>query len=191
MKILDRLFNRTAPPAPAVRRFDAAGGGRRASAFGMFGSHGLETLAAAPSLRSRARHAYANNPWLCNAINAVVAETVGAGIEATSAHPDQDARPAIDAAFLAASVTMDAEGRTDLRGLTAALVRACLVDGEAFAVIEESADGVQLRQIPAELVDEADTRELSGGGYVAAGIEFDARRQLARHAQHRCRQHRL
>ncbi|MFN3844504.1 MAG: phage portal protein [Paracoccaceae bacterium] len=182
MGLIQRLLNRTAAPAPSVRRFDAATGSRRASTFGSFGSHGPETMAAAPSLRSRARHAYANNPWLRNAIDAMVAETVGAGIEATSAHPDPAARPALDAAFNAAAAVMDAEGRTDLRGLTAAMVRACLLDGESFAVIEEGPDGVQLRQIPAEFVDESDTRELSGGGYVAAGIEFDARgRRVAYH----------
>lgn len=177
MGLFSRLLNRTAPAPQAVRRFDAATGSRRASTFGTFGSHGPETIAAAPSLRSRARHAYANNPWAKNAVDAMVAEIVGAGIEATSAHPDPESRPAIDAAFNAAAAVMDAEGRTDLRGLTAAMVRAMLVDGEAFALIEEASDGVQLRHLPAELVDESDTRELSDGGYVAAGVEFNARGQ--------------
>jgi lambda family phage portal protein len=174
MGILSRLFSRVAPAPQAVRRFDAAGGGRRASTFGAFGSTGPETLAAAAPVRSRARHAYANNGYLRNAVDAWVAEVVGAGIEATSAHPDTALRPLIDAAWKAAAAAMDAEGRTDLHGLTAQMVRSCSVDGEAFALIEESAEGVKLRQIPAEFVDESDTRELQGGAYVAAGIEFNS-----------------
>lgn len=47
-----------------------------------------------------------------------------------------------------------------------------IVDGEAFLHMETRANG--LRLLPAEMVDEADTRDLPGGGYVVAGIEFNA-----------------
>lgn len=182
--LLNRILGRAAAPATAVRRFDAAGGGRRASTFGNFGRIGPETLAAAAPLRSRARHAYTNNGFLKNAVDAVVAETVGAGIEATSAHPDTALRPLIDAAFEDACDVIDAEGRTDLHGLTASMVRAEIVDGESFAVIEESPEGVRVRQIPCEFVDESMTRELPNGGYIAAGIEFDAvGRRVAYHVR--------
>lgn len=67
-----------------------------------------------------------------NAIDANVAETVGAGIEATSTHPDTTIRAEIDAIAQGAFATIDAEGRTDLRGRTAAAVQAVEVDGEAF-----------------------------------------------------------
>lgn len=172
MGFLD-LFRRAAPPAQNVRRFDAAGGGRRASTFGSFGRVGPETLAAAASVRSRARHAYANQGYIKNAVDSMVAETVGAGIEATSAHPEAALCPIIDSAFADAADVIDAEGRTDLQGLTAAMVRAEIVDGESFAVFEEGPEGVRVRQIPCEFVDESMTRELPGGGYIAAGIEFD------------------
>ncbi len=172
MGILD-IFRRVSPVAPHVRRFDAAGGGRRASSFGSFGRVGPETLAAATSVRSRARHAYANQGYIKNAVDGMVAEIVGAGIEATSAHPDTALRPLIDSAFADPCDAIDAEGRTDLHGLTAAMVRAEIIDGEAFAVLEESPEGVRLRQIPCEFVDESMTRELPNGGYIAAGIEFD------------------
>lgn len=174
MSLLSRLFNRTAPAPQQVRRFDAAGSGRRASTFGSFGATGPETMAAAGPLRSRARHAYANNPFIRNGVDALVAETVGAGLEASSAHPDVAMRPMIDSAFLAAAAQMDAEGRTDLRGLTAAMVRACIVDGEAFALVEDGPDGVRLRHIPAEFVDESHTADLGQNRYIAAGIEFDS-----------------
>jgi capsid protein len=49
-------------------------------------------------------------------------------------------------------------------------------------LIEEDESEPRLRLIPAEMVDESMTRELSGGGYIVAEIEFDARgRRVAYH----------
>jgi lambda family phage portal protein len=163
-----------AAPAPHRRSFDAAAGGRRGAAFRAFGSTGPETSAAAGPIRSRARHAAANNGWIGNGIQAWVGETVGAGIEPTSQHPDADLRPQIEGGFLDFADRADLEGRTDMRGLLAQMVRACIVDGESFAVIEEDAEGVRLRIIPAEMVDESRTLNLRDGGYIASGIEYDA-----------------
>ena len=171
-------FRRSKPLAahkPFARQFDAATGGRRGATFGrFFGSHGSETLAAATPIRSRARHAYANNAWIRNGVNAIVAEVVGAGIEANSTHPDATARAEIDTRFKAMAMQIDVESRTNLGGLTAEIVRSEIVDGEAFVVIEDTNEGVKLRLVPAEFVDESDTRELPNGGYVVAGIEFSA-----------------
>lgn len=107
-------------------------------------------------------------------MNAIVAEAVGAGIEANSAHPDPDMRARIDSRWLACAEEIDAEGRTDFRGLTAAMVLSEIVDGEAFAVIEAGPEGLRLRQIPAEFIDAADTRDLGDGRYIVSGIEFGA-----------------
>lgn len=171
MSIWSRLFNRQAPEN-YKRHLEAAYGGRRgASGPRHFGSHGPETLAAGPTIRSRARHAYANNGYIRNAVNAIVAEAVGAGIEASSAHPDRTLAAEIDKLFFDAE--LDAEGRTDFRGMTAAAVLAELVDGEAFFVAEARDGETVWRQIPSEFVDESDTRELSDG-YVVAGIEFSS-----------------
>jgi len=171
-----RLFRRDAP-LPALRRsFDAATGGRRGAGFRSFGPTGPETLAAAAPVRSRARHAVANNGYCANGVAAIVSEAVGAGIEATSAHPDADQRTALDSTFNTFADIADAEGRTDLRGLVAQMVRACVIDGEAFAVIEEDDSGLRLRLLPADMVDESLTRELTTG-YIVAGVEFDARGQ--------------
>lgn len=183
MGFFDRLFGRDAPAAPGRRSFDAAMPASRRG-FRSFGPIGPETLAAAAPLRSRARNGAMNNAYLANGVSAIAAEAVGAGIEATSAHPDPAQRVMLDAAFDAFAAEADAEGRTDLRGVIANMVRACVIDGEAFAVIEEDADGIRVRQIPAEMVDESLTRDLPDGRYIAAGIEFDARgRRLAYHVQ--------
>lgn len=169
---LSRLLNRKAD-APERRSFDAAAGGRRGASFPRnFGSTGPETLAAGPTIRSRSRHVHANNSYVRNAVGAIVAEAVGAGIEANSTHPDPMLRAEIDAAF--GSADLDAEGRTDFRGMTSACVLAEIVDGEAFFVAEAHETGTRWRQVPAEFVDESMTAELGDGGYIVAGVEFSA-----------------
>ena len=174
MSLLSRLnpFKREAAPV-AVRSFDAAAGGRRGAGFGRhFGSHGTETLAAAIPTRGRARHAHANNGYVRNAVEAIVAEAVGAGVEGNSAYPDKDVAALIDKSF--SDADLDAEGRTDFRGMTAAAVLAEIVDGEALFVAENRDGRTVWRQYPAEALDETDTRDLGDGGYVVAGVEFAA-----------------
>lgn len=172
MKLSD-LFKRKAEPVQ-TRRFDGAAGGRRWSAQPSFGRTGPETLAASAPIRSRARYFVANNPWAANGVAALVSGLVGFGIKPASQHPDAGNRASIGAAFSAWAKRADAEGRTDLFGLQAAAVREMIVDGEAFLHMETRADGLRLRLLPAEMVDESDTRDLPGGGYVVAGIEFNA-----------------
>ena len=172
MGILD-LFKRN--PAPMqTRRFDGAAGGRRWSSAPSFGRTGPETLAASAPIRSRARYFVANNPWAANGVSALVSGLVGFGIKPASQHPDAGNRASIGAAFGAWAKRADAEGRTDLFGIQAAAVRAMIVDGEAFLHMETRVNGLRLRLLPAEMVDESDTRDLPNGGYIVAGIEFNA-----------------
>ncbi|MBN2629729.1 MAG: phage portal protein [Rhodobacteraceae bacterium] len=172
MGILD-LFKRN--PAPLqTRRFDGAAGGRRWSSAPSFGRTGPETLAASAPIRSRARYFVANNPWAANGVSALVSGLVGFGIKPASQHPDAGSRASIGAAVGIWAKRADAEQRTDLFGIQAAAVRAMIVDGEAFLHMETRANGLRLRLLPAEMVDESDTRDLPGGGYVVAGIEFNA-----------------
>lgn len=168
---LPRLFRRNTPEPIQTRSFDAAMGGRRGSAFMAYGSNATETLAAAAPLRSRARHASANNGYIANGMNAIVAEAVGAGIEPASAHPDTAMRDPLNQEWLAFAKNADVEGRTDMRGFLAQMVLACVVDGESFAVVEGDSDGIQVRVIPAEMVDESKTADLGQGRYIAAGID--------------------
>lgn len=172
MGIFD-LFKRKAEPLQ-TRRFDGAAGGRRWSSAPSFGRTGPETLAASAPIRSRARYFVANNPWAANGVSALVSGLVGFGIKPASQHPDAGSRATIGAAFGTWAKRADAESRTDLFGIQAAAVRAMIVDGEAFLHMETRANGLRLRLLPAEMVDEADTRDLPYGGYVVAGIEFNA-----------------
>lgn len=170
-----KWFRRTTAKPDAQRSFEAASPSRRRfGGFSTFGAHGPESSAAASILRGQGRHAHQNNPLARNGVTAIVAETVGAGIEANSAHPDRQSAEQIDALWLEAAAQIDAEGRTDLRGLMASMVQAERVDGEAFALLEERDGRLVVKQIPAERVDESHTTELGDGGYIQSGIEHSA-----------------
>lgn len=97
-----------------LRRFDAAGGGRRWEGTPSFGGHGAETLAAAPVIRSRARHAVANNPHAAAAVEALVTGIVGSGITPASRHSDATSRKAVGETFMRWSDRADADGLTDV-----------------------------------------------------------------------------
>ena len=173
--MLAALLNRLRPSRVShTRRFDAAGGGRRWEGTPSFGSHGAETLAASPVIRSRARHAAANNPHAAAAVEALVTGLVGAGITPASRHPDGDARKAIGEAFMRWSEGADSDRITDAFGLQAAVTTALVIDGEAFAHLTFGERGLKVRLVPAEFVDEGLTRELGGGARIIAGVEFSS-----------------
>ena len=170
--MLDRLRSRLAdivrPPQPArFRRFDAAGGGRRASGFGFFGRTQTEVSSAASIVRSRARALAHNNPFVANAVGNWAGALVGSGIV-----------PAGDADAVRIwndwQDDADADGRTDFAGLQEAVARSLVIDGECFLQVLTTDAGVRLRLLPAELVDESRTIELQGGSYVVSGVEFSA-----------------
>lgn len=157
----------------AVRRFDAASNGRP---WGQptFGRIQTETLAATNSVRGRARHAYANNAHARAAVDAWVAALVGTGARPTPTHPDAEVRAEIGAAVETWAGVADIGGRTDWWGLQADIVREMVIAGEALVLLIETPEGLRLRQIPAELLDETETRDLPNGGAVIGGVEHDA-----------------
>ncbi len=174
-EMLQALLNRFRPaPRTALRRFDAAGSGRRWEGTPSFGTHGAETLAAGPVLRQRARHAVANNPHAAAAVEALVTGLVGTGITPASRHPEATARKAIGETFMQWGERADADGLTDIFGLQAAIAKALIVDGEAFAHLPFTDRGFAVRMVPAEFVDESLSRELGGDARIVAGIEFAA-----------------
>lgn len=162
MGLLDRLFRRP----QHVRRFDAAGGGRRGSGFGMFGRTQSEVSGAAVTVRSRARALAVNNSYVANGVANWVGSLIGAGIV-----PTGDAEAV--ALFMEWADVADADGRTDFWGLQAEIARSLVIDGEAFIRVLATEDGLRLQLIPAELVDESRTAELADGGYIVSGIEFN------------------
>lgn len=159
----------------AARRYEAVSGGRRRDTRQTFGRHSVEAQVAAPMLRSRARFVYENNAYARNAVDNYVAALVGAGIRANSAHPNPTIRQTVGDAFDRWATTADADVLTDWWGLQANVARAVIVDGESF-LIRTYDDGGRLRwrQLPPEMVNEAETRDLANGSRTVSGIEFDA-----------------
>lgn len=165
MGILSRLLNRTAPQAVQLRSYDAATAARTRFNGGAnrFSSYGPETVAASPSIRSRARHAAANNALAASAVSAWATTAVGSGIIPTSQHPDPEVRKALDAYFSKWAKQADASGRTDFFGLQTAVVKAQRIDGEAFLMWR----GDKLLHLPPEQIADLSTDT------IAAGIELN------------------
>lgn len=171
-----------APAAMNTRRFDGAAGGRRGGGMGTFGRIVPEVAAGNASLRSRARYLANNNPWMANGVGNWVSGLVGAGITPVSRHPDAETRKLLHEIFNAWADAADLEGMSDFWGLQADVARALVVDGEAFAHRTITEDGLRVRLLPAELIDESLTRDLRDGGFIVQGIEFDAEgRRVAYH----------
>ncbi len=172
MSLLSRILaTRDAKPAatrsyegatPSARRFGAG-----AATFGPWAS---EASAAREPLQRRARHFHENNPLAHSGVSAWVNAAVGAGITATSQHPDPDTRKILDREFRRWTRRADLESRSNFEGLQAATVKAERIDGEAlFRWV-----GDRLQQIPAEQLDMAMTRDLGAGRIIVNGVELDA-----------------
>jgi len=164
----NRLARAIAPKHSATRRFDAASNARRTSGFGTTHRIGSEVASAAPLVRARARYLATNNPHVANGTANWVASLVGSGITPTSPDPEQIRF------FNRWAQVCDFDARTDFWGLQAAIARALVVDGEAFLRLVYVDDALRLQLLPAEQVDESKTCELSNGGFVVNGVEFDS-----------------
>ncbi len=171
MGLLD-IFKRRDDAPKAVRSYEAATGVQRRFGGGSqsFGPWAAEASAAREPVQRRARHFAVNNPLAHSGVTAWTTAAVGAGITATSQHPNPETRKTLDAAFKAWTRRADLEELTDFAGLQAAAVRSERIDGEAlFRWV-----GNQLQAIPAEMLDMAMTRDLAGGAFIANGVELDA-----------------
>ena len=164
MGLLSRLFSRTAA-VPQVRSYDAASPSRTRfnGVANRFAGYGVETVAANPSIRSRARHAAENNAMAAAAIASWTDATIGAGMVPTSQHSDPDARKLLDRSFREWAKRADASARSDFAGLQAAVVRAERIDGEALLIWR----GDRLLQLPPEQVAALTTDS------AVAGVELD------------------
>jgi lambda family phage portal protein len=161
-----------------MRGYDAGRWGRFSREARM-GRTSTETMHAAPQVRNRARYFVANDGHAAAAVAALVTYAVGAGPMPANAN-----QGLVDSFVNDWWGICDADGRTDFGGLIALMVRALVTDGECFAVFVNTPDGLRLRLYPAEQIDESLTRDLGGGAFIAAGIEFNARgERVAYHIQ--------
>ncbi len=173
-RLLPWRSSRRAEPQTAVRRLDAAAGGRRGGGMGTFGQINSEIGAGAALTRSRARYLANNNPFLSNGVENWSAALVGSGIRPTPRADDAEARRAASRAFETWAEDADAAGRTDFWGLQSDIARHLVVDGEALVILHDDPDGLRLQVVAPEQLDEAKTVELGGGRMIVSGVEFDA-----------------
>lgn len=160
-------------PELSVRRYEGASP-RRFEPGARMGRIATETSVAAPALRSRARHLVANEPYAAAGVSGLVTYGVGAG--PMPAHPNAEL---VDSFTNEWWNVCDADGRLDFGGLVALIFRAVVVDGECFVLLLNTPQGLRLRAIPAEQVDESKTADLGGGAFIASGIEFNAQGERA------------
>lgn len=161
-----------------LRRFDAASGGRRWQGVQTFGNVNGEVGAAAGPVRRRASYYARNNPWVANGVNALVAGAVGPGIKPQSQHPDRTVREALHAAWQRWTDDADADGVTDFYGLQALAVRAMVENGECFAQLVPTANGLRVRLLDADMLPLSETRVLDGARQIVQAVELaeDGRR---------------
>jgi lambda family phage portal protein len=164
------------------RMYEGAAGGRRWSAGTDMPSTNTAILASRGTLSRRARYFVANNPLAASGVSVWESALVGTGITPMSAHPDSPVREILQSRWEAWSDYSDADEMSDTYGIQRVMARRLVVDGEAFAILVPTPEGLRIRLIDAEQVDTALHRELPGGGRIVAGVEFDSRgRRLAYH----------
>jgi lambda family phage portal protein len=157
-----------------TRRFDASAGGRRWEGSQSFGWINSEIAAAAGRVRLRASYAARNNPWASNAVGAIVANAIGAGIVPRSAHPDPAVRAEIGRRWSTWTDRSDADDTGNFYAQQALAVRAMVESGECFAMLIVTEGGLKVRLLDADMVAADLSRELSDGARIVQGIELDA-----------------
>lgn len=168
------------PARKATGPYEGASMSRRAEGWqtANYGPSSAPVMSA-NTLRARSRQLIRNNAWASNACETFTSEVIGSGIKPQSRHPEQKIRTAIHEAWLRWTDEADADGRMDLYGLQALIVREEFEAGEVFIRFRprRPQDGLsvplQLQVIEADLCPLEKTEVLQGGNVIKAGIELD------------------
>lgn len=154
------------------RRYDGA---RLMSDRNMrFTTYAGETSNASRNLRNGSRGLAENNSWFQAAIRTLPKDLVGAEIVPGSTHPDPATQKLLAEAWARFGASADFDQITTLGGLEAALVTDMVRDGDGLAVMRNTANGLRIQRLAAEMLDDSQTRDLGGGAFIQNGIQFDA-----------------
>ncbi|HEV8642156.1 MAG TPA: phage portal protein [Methylomirabilota bacterium] len=180
-RTLQRLGTALAPPIKnQAAMYPAATQGRRAR--GWFSSTlgpNDSTLPSLSLLRARSRAGVRTDGYARTAVDRLVSNLIGTGIEPQSLAPDQNFQERVEQLWLDWTDEADADGRLDLYGLQALAVRGWLEGGEMFVRLRPrlAKDGLavplQLQLLEPELCPENYSTVGSLGNVIRAGIEFD------------------
>lgn len=168
------------------RNYDAASLGRRTEGWRRSRADVNVTVrAAGEALRVHARDLQRNNAWARRAADVIVHNVVGWGSQPRPSHSSSSAIEAASKLWAAwADVDCDADQALNFAGLTQALMRAVVVDGEVLVRRRwrRLADGYA---VPLQLqlleIDQLDTSKdgMGKAGPIIQGVEFDGIGQRA------------
>ena len=192
MNWLDRAIGAVAPGA-ALRRarqrqamsliqraYEGARAGRRTDGWVTTGTGAnAEIGPALARLRDRSRDLVRNNPYASKAAHALVTNMVGTGIVPRARGSSEEIAKAADQLWLRFAESCDADGLTDFAGLQALIVRTMAESGEVLVRLRDrrAEDSLpvplQLQVLEPDHLDTSKTADLSDGGFVLQGVEFD------------------
>lgn len=193
LNALDKLIGYVSPSAglsrararaamSAVKSYEAASRGRRTEGWrATNGDSNAEIGGALDMVRKRHRDLVRNNPWASRAVQAIVNNTVGSGIIGLPKSPSGQRARKLKQSWdrWANSTDCDADGRHDLYGLQALILRMCVESGEALirkrVVASRGRERVRLalQLIEGDMLDLAKTQNLTDGA-ITFGVERDS-----------------
>nr|DAP68852.1 MAG TPA: portal protein [Caudoviricetes sp.] len=146
-----------------------------------------------PTIRRRARDAIRNDPWAKTAINRLVSNAIGTGIQPHPQHADKNVRVQLKKWWEEFVKDSDADGMLDFYGQQALATRCLFGDGESYGRLRlrKPSDGLavplQLQLLESDHLPVEKNESLPGGAQVINGVEFDSVGR--RVAYHMWRQH--
>jgi lambda family phage portal protein len=169
------LFRR--PAAPAAKRQLEGASGRRFMNTPAFSGAGPEVLASGAQVARNAARLVFNDAHAANAQSIYCTGLVGSGAVGASGLKNDDHRNEQDSAFA------NWDKRVNFAAVQTEVVNEWFISGECFVIMRQNAESIlDLQVIPSSQVDDSYTTDLANGGYVAAGIQYDARdRPVAYH----------
>ncbi|WGS40516.1 phage portal protein [Burkholderia sp. JSH-S8] len=132
-----------------------------------------------PLMRARARDAIRNEAWAKAAIERLVSNTIGTGIQAHPQHPDDLVRKTQKQLWEDSGLEIDVDERSDIAGVQTLAARAFFSDGEVLVRrrLRSPRDGLavpmQIQLLEGDLLP-MDKNEIVPGGEIVNGVEFDA-----------------
>lgn len=164
-----------------VRRYDAAGHGRRFNDWkGGTVSANRETEASLQRLIGRSRSLDQNNPYAKRAVERIADNVVGIGIRPTFGKSVVKVRKAWEAWAEGDSKECDFDGRMNFYGLQWLAMRTVAESGSAFirkrrtAGNKKSLIPIQMQILEPDIIDTSKNYEHTDGGFAMQGIEFDS-----------------
>ena len=176
-----------------VRRYDGAGTGRRTENWKAPNTSADAALTPGlERLRNRSRDLSRNNPYAARAVQVLVNNTVGGGVLGQISSRSQQRATRWNRLWnewASDPKACDWDGRMNFWGLQALVFRTVVESGECLIrkrIDPNSAFPLKLQILEPDMIDDARADGLTDdGGYIRAGIEFDARDQRIAYHLHR------